>query len=102
MKKYIFILLFICFAYPLGAGVIDLSCSLNGKKLYGRGKVVDVFADFRVQKVSAFPDLKVKETPFPQSCGEWQFVDAFPDFTIEYVDAFPDFTIEYVDAFPGI
>lgn len=34
--------------------------------------------------------------------GEWQFVDNFPDFTIEYVDNFPDFTIQFVDHFPGI
>ncbi len=33
--------------------------------------------------------------------GQWQFVDAFEDFTIQYVDAFEDFTIEYVTSFLG-
>jgi hypothetical protein len=38
---------------------------------------------------------------FPNSCGEWQIVDSFPDFTVQVVDSFPDITIQRVDAFPG-
>jgi hypothetical protein len=56
-----------------------------------------------VKVVNAFEDLKVKTvSSFPDDCGEWQFVDSFPDFTIQFVDAFSDFTIQFVDAFPGV
>jgi len=41
-------------------------------------------------------------TAFPHDCGEWQEVDAFPDFKIQFVDAFPDIKIQVVDAFPGV
>jgi hypothetical protein len=87
---------------PLDAK-IGKDCELKGKKLYGKVKVVDAFPDFEVKRVDAFADLHVKVVDaFPDSCGRWQWVDAFPDFTIKWVDAFPDFTIKQVDAFPGI
>jgi hypothetical protein len=53
--------------------------------------------------VTAFPDLKVQEVnAFPDKCGKWQFVTAFPDFKIQYVTAFPDFKVQFVNAFPGV
>jgi len=56
-----------------------------------------------VQVVNAFPDLKVTVVEaFPDDCGEWKFVTAFPDVTIQFVDAFPDVKIQFVDAFPGL
>lgn len=77
-------------------------CTLTGKALYGKVQVVKSFPDFKVQIVQSFPDLKVlRVTSFPDSCGKWQWVNSFPDFTIEYVDGFPDFTIEFVESFPG-
>ncbi len=39
---------------------------------------------------------------FPDDCGKWQKVDAFPDFKIQLVDAFPDIKIQVVNAFPGM
>lgn len=79
-----------------------VDCKCKRIPLHGKVKVVTTFADFKVQTVTAFPDIKVKKVAcFPDDCGEWQFVDAFPDFTIQYVTAFPDFTIQFVDAFPG-
>jgi hypothetical protein len=82
---------------------VDKDCTYKGKKLYGKVKVVDAFPDFEVKRVDAFADLHVKVVDaFPDSCGRWQWVDAFPDFTIKWVDAFPDFTIKQVDAFPGL
>lgn len=83
--------------------LVSLSVLAAEPPLYGKVKVVQAFADYKVKIVSAFPDLKVKTVDaFPDAAGEWQFVDAFPDFTITFVDAFPDFTIQYVEAFPGI
>jgi hypothetical protein len=56
-----------------------------------------------IQIVDAFPDLKVKIVEaFPDDCGEWQIVVAFPDFKVQIVDAFPDIKIKYVEAFPGL
>ncbi|MBP9479456.1 MAG: hypothetical protein KBF12_12665 [Sebaldella sp.] len=79
------------------------SCTLNGVKLYGKVKVVKSFPDFKVKRVSSFENLKVETVKsFPSNCGKWQFVDSFPDFTIEYVDSFPDFTIKDVTSFPGV
>lgn len=78
------------------------SCTLDGVKLYGKVKVVSSFPDFKVKKVSSFENLKVETVKsFPSKCGKWQFVDSFPDFTIQYVDSFPDFTIKEVTSFPG-
>jgi len=47
--------------------------------------------------------LKVQKVEsFPNEIGKWQFVDSFPDFTIQYVNYFPDFKIQFVDYFPGV
>ena len=71
---------------------VSQSCTLNGKKLWGKVEVVKAFPDFKVQKVQAFPD----------SCGKWQLVKAFPDFKIQFVQAFPDLKVQFVTAFPGV
>lgn len=100
-----------CFLVLCAAAVFSASgacageisdCMCKGQKLYGRVKVVRNFADFKVKRVRSFPDLKVQRVRnFPDGCGEWQFVDNFPDFTVEFVEDFPDFTIQYVNSFPG-
>ena len=81
------------------------NCTFNGKPLYGRVKIVDGAADFKVKVVECFPDLKVlRVDAFPDKCGRWMFVEDndFSDFTIQLVDGASDFTIMYVDAFPGV
>ena len=88
---------------PAGTGKIGDDCTFNGKKLAGKVKVVDSFPDIRVKAVSSFPDLKVKRvSSFADRCGEWQFVDSFPDLKIQYVDSFPDIEIAWVESFPGM
>jgi hypothetical protein len=78
------------------------NCTCNGKKLYGRVKVVDNFPDFEVKIVKSFSDLDVKVVDnFPDECGKWQFVESFPDFTVKFVNSFPDFEVKYVNSFPG-
>lgn len=86
------------------AGKVDKgSCSAKGKKLAGKVKVVTSFPDLKVKLVKHFPDLKVKKVKnFANACGEWQFVDTFPDFTVQFVEAFPDVEVQYVEAFPGV
>ncbi len=89
---------------PAGTGNIDEStCSFRGTRLFGKVKVVDSFPDIRVRAVASFPDLKVKKVEsFADECGEWQFVDSFPDFKIQFVDSFPDVEVAWVDSFPGL
>jgi hypothetical protein len=99
-------LLFVCGLVaavgPATAAQKVKACSLNGKALFGKVQVVKSFPDFKVQIVESLADLKVMRVgSFPDACGKWQFVNSFPDFTIEYVDGFPDFTIEFVESFPG-
>jgi hypothetical protein len=80
-----------------GKGEVDLSA------IYGRIQFVNAFPDYKVKVVTALPDLRVKRVnALPNRPGEWQIVDAHPDFKIQIVDAFPDFTIQWVDAFPGV
>jgi hypothetical protein len=84
-------------------GKVGGDCTLKGKKLYGKIKIVDAFPDLKVQVVDAFPDLKVQVVDaFPDKCGKWKMVDAFPDVKIQMVTAFPDLKIKYVTAFPGL
>jgi len=53
--------------------------------------------------VNAFPDVKVQEVgAFPEKCGMWQMVKAFPDTKVQFVGAFPDVKVQYVKAFPGV
>lgn len=86
------------------AGSSDVAnCQWNGINLRGKVKIVDSFPDIKVEVVTSFPDLNVKKvTSFPDDCGEWEFVESFPDFTVKFVDSFPDIKIEYVDSFPGV
>ena len=100
--KFSLVWALIAVAGPADSAEKMKNCKLAGKALYGKVQVVKSFADFKVQVVQSFPDLKVlRVKSFPDSCGKWQWVNAFPDFTIEYVESFPDFTIEFVESFPG-
>ena len=74
----------------------DAGCEMNGKKLFGRVKVVDDFADFKVKIEKMTPDLEVKlVNNRPDKCGLWHFVDNHEDFTIQFVEEFADFTIQF-------
>ena len=59
-------------------------------------------ATYRIQAVTAAPDLRVKRVAaFPDRPGEWQVVSAGEDFTAQLVDSAPDLRIQWVEAFPG-
>ena len=110
LKRLVLLLAFVPF-FSSGAGSpangaggkVGPDCTLKGKKLYGKVKIVDAFPDLKVQIVDAFPDLKVQVVDaFPDKCGKWKMADAFPDLKIQMVTAFPDLKIKYVTAFPGL
>ena len=72
------------------------------RAVYGKVKVVERWADCKVEVVTRFPDLRVRLVEsFPDKVGEWEMVESFPDYTVQFVESFPDFTIEYVERFPG-
>ena len=77
-------------------------CSCEGLPLYGNVKVVDAFPTFKVKVVDAFQDMNIKLVDYYSTrCGEWHFVDAGEDFSIQFVDYFEDFSIRYDESFPG-
>lgn|GEM_PF-5417267 len=82
---------------------LNSGCWLNGHELRGRVRVVRALADFKVRRVKALADLRVQHVrSLPSSCGQWQFVEAFADFTIKFVSVGEDFTIKMVSSFPGL
>jgi hypothetical protein len=91
----------------IGKMVDRTTCQQEGHRLYGKVQIVESFPDLTVQVVESFPDLKVKlVSSFPDACGEWQFVNSFPDLKpdlkIKFVTSFPDLKIQFVDSFPGL
>lgn len=69
-------------------------CSVNGIYLKGRVQVVSAFGDVKIREVGTGADLQVRIVDLPQSCGEWRFVDSLPDFTVEYVSIGEDITVK--------
>ena len=54
----------------------------------------------KVKVVNSFPDIKVQWVQsFSTKPGQWQAVDAFPDYTVQFVQSFPDYTIQIVESF---
>lgn len=102
MKHYLIIVLlsFLCLSFTNDKPIVDCKC--KGFPLHGRVKVVEHNADFDVKVIHVHADLNVKKVrSLPLTCGEWQFVESSPDFTIRFVSSHPDFTIRFVDVFPG-
>ncbi|MEZ5457153.1 MAG: hypothetical protein R3F04_13765 [Lysobacteraceae bacterium] len=94
-----------CLARDVALSAADCSMLIDGQRIELKGKVAYTasFPDLKVKVVSSFPTLKVKTVEaFPDDCGEWQVVDSFPDFTVQFVDSFPDLEIEFVESFPGL
>lgn len=94
-----------CPAREVQLSAADCSVLIDGQRIELKGKVAytSSFPDLKIKVVSSFPTLKVKTVEaFPDDCGEWQVVDSFPDFTVQFVDSFPDLEIEFVESFPGL
>ena len=72
------------------------TCTYKGKKIYGKVKVVNYSADFKVRIVDYSEDISIIKTDRePSNCGEWKFVDYSEDFKIQIVTYGEDFTIRY-------
>ena len=76
------IYIFLLFRTGIFSGNIDReTCTLNGKRLYGKVKAVSSMADFRVEVVN-------------------HIADVLYDFTVEFAGAISDFKTELVNMFP--
>ena len=118
MKRLLLLLLIVLFGSLLYAAepdsvAVDSSpiesetCTCKGKRLYGKVKVVDMSADFRVEVVNVGygADLWVKKIEpgySCYSCGEWQFVESGEDFTVQFVEMSGDFRITFVEIGSGV
>ena len=77
------IYIFLLFRTGIFSGNIDReTCTLNGKRLYGKVKSVSYMADFIVEVVN-------------------HIADVLHDFTVEFLGAISDFKTELVNMFSG-
>lgn len=104
MKSLIICLILALFPMYVNREPIDRdSCSCKGIPLYGRVKIVTEYPDFRIQVTDNYPDIVVKIVgEHSHYCCEWQIVNDYPDFTIQFVEDYPDFTIAFSNDFYGI
>jgi hypothetical protein len=95
--KALFILGFILSsAYCRSQDINPYTCTFNGKKLYGKVKVVNSNEDFKVRIVENSEDISIISTDKdPSKCGEWKFVDYSEDFKVRFVTSGEDFKIRY-------
>lgn len=72
-------------------------CIFNGKKIYGRVRVVEYDADFKVKLVERdeFLSIKLVTTESPNECGFWKMVDSSEDFSVQFVEYGEDFSIRF-------
>jgi hypothetical protein len=108
-SRLLFIGLGLVLSFTLATGAIArvninaARCSVKGIRLYGKVQIVDVFPDLKIQAVNSSPDLRVRIVENnPEQCGEWQIVQAFPNYKVKFVEAFPDLKVQFVNSFPGI
>ena len=74
----------------------------DGNAVYIDGEEIYPMAA-KVKIVESFPDVKIKiinERP-DRGC-EWQIVESFPDYKIQFVESFPDIKVQFVTSFPGV
>lgn len=63
-------------------------------KVFGKICVVNAFPDYKVRVDNSAPDIRISVVHAAANMpGQWQFVSAFPDYTIQFVDAFEDFSV---------
>ena len=77
------VIIFLLFGTIIFSGNIDReTCTLNGKRSYGKVKAVSYMADFIVEVVN-------------------HIADVLHDFTVEFAGAISDFKTELVNMFSG-
>lgn len=83
---------------PEQKGFDKETCTFNGKKLYGKIKIVDSFEDVKVKVVNSLEDIEVNITnSLADECGEWIIVDSHEDIRVKYVDSLEDIKIKFIN-----
>ena len=81
----------------------DSDRKAKAARCYGRIKITNVGADFRVRCVSIGADLRVEIVPLAaNSPGLWEIVEIAEDYSVEFVEIGEDFSIEFVNIAPGV
>ena len=74
----------------------------DGNVIYLKGEEIYPMAA-KVKIVESFPDVKIKIiNERPDKGCEWQIVESFPDYKIQFVESFPDIKVQFVNSFPGV
>ncbi len=85
------------------APVIGSDCTLKGKKLWGKVKIVTFGEHLKVKPVDFGENLKVRFRDFsPGKCGQWQIVSFGEDLKIRFVDYGEDLKIRIVEYGEGL
>jgi hypothetical protein len=97
MKPLFLLVIFIVVSFGCSCQDINpYTCTYNGKKLYGKVKIVNYGADFKIRIVTSNEDISILQTSGdPNECGEWKFVEYSEDFKVQIVTSGEDFTIRY-------
>jgi hypothetical protein len=96
MKALIVFGFILASAYCSSQDINPYTCTFNGKKLYGKVKVVNSGEDFKVRIVENSEDISIIKTERdPCKCGEWKFVDYSEDLKVRFVTSGEDFKIRY-------
>jgi hypothetical protein len=84
-------------------GKVSKSCTLKGKKLGGKFRVVKIGEDFKVRVVNIGEDLKVRTVNIGEgACGKWREVTIGENFKVRFVNIGEDFKIRYVNIAEGV
>ncbi|MBN1339287.1 MAG: hypothetical protein JXA03_08185 [Bacteroidales bacterium] len=105
MKRLIFILIVLIALAKTGHSqdFDPYTCTFKGKELFGKIQRVTSFADLKVEVVDYNADLEVDTTSsWPSKCGQWKFVQHFPDLKVEFVKYGADLRIKYVNYGAGV
>jgi hypothetical protein len=101
MKKFLVLVLFACL--PVLSNPIGSDCSFNGKKLYGRVRIVNAGEDVKVRIVNAGENLRVEFSSIEYSqCGRWFFSQSGENVKIRFVEAGEDITVRVHPNNPGL
>ena len=80
-----------------------LRMGIDLTRMFGRVRIVEKDAHFRVREVRVGEDLKVRRMGIA-ACrpGQWEFVQHGEDFTVQLVGVGEHFTIRYVELNEGL
>ena len=106
MKKKLFSCLFfvaLC-SFALAAAT-DSERRVNARRVYGKIRVVNGSADFRVKVVDGGEDLRVRVVGSGKTLdvGRWRIVSAYntADYTVRFVNSDEDLRVRFVDSGEG-